>query len=79
MRTLIMLAAAGGISCFSLGASAAPLAPDAMMVQKADYYCGAECQRHRYWEQRRAEERHEQWRESHEGYPNGAYYRNRGY
>jgi hypothetical protein len=78
MRTLFMLAAAGGISCLTAGASAAPLtAPRNAMVQKTDWYCGPNCQRHRYWEQRRAERR-EEWRES-RSYPHRYYYGNQYY
>ena len=77
MRTLIMLAAAGGsIVCTASGSisSRAILAttPQAEpMMQKADWYCGPECQRHRYWEHRRAE-RHREWQESHQ-YPYRSY------
>jgi hypothetical protein len=78
MRALIMLAAAGGISCLTAGVSAAPLtAPRNAMVQKTDWYCGPNCQRHRYWENRRAERR-EEWRES-RSYPHRYYYGNQYY
>jgi hypothetical protein len=82
MRTLITLAAVGGISCFAAGASAQPLSVprDEPIMQQADWYCGPECQRHRYWEQRRAARR-EQWRESRQypyRYSNNGYY-SRGY
>jgi hypothetical protein len=77
MRTLIMMAAVGGLSCLT-SVSAQPLTtPHNAMVQKADWYCGPECQRHRYWEQRRAQRR-EEWRESHRypyRYYNNQYYR----
>ena len=64
MRTLIMLAAAAGISGLTAGVSAAPLtAPPNAIVQKTDWYCGPNCQRHHYWQNRRAERR-EEWRES---------------
>jgi hypothetical protein len=33
----------------------------AAAVQQADWYCGPNCQRHRYWEHRRWER--ERWRE----------------
>ena len=78
MRTLIMLAAAGGISCsLTAGVSAQLLTMprDEPMMQQADYYCGPECQRHRAWEARKRAERHQEWRESHQ-YPNyNQYYR----
>ena len=78
MRTLIALAAAGGLSCLTAGGvSAAPLTLPHDGVQKADWYCGPECQRHRYWQERRAERRREEWRESRQ-YPyryNQYYYR----
>jgi hypothetical protein len=68
MRTLIMLAAVGGISCFAAGASAQPFTtPTAEpMMQQADYYCGPECQRHRAWEAQKHAQRHQEWRESHQ-------------
>lgn len=80
MRTLIMLATAGGISCMTVGVSAQPLTvPQAEpMMQQADYYCGPECQRHRAWEAHKRAERHEEWRESHQyptRYYNNQYYR----
>jgi len=66
MRSLITLAAVGSISCLTAGvSSAAPITvPSNAMVQKADWYCGPECQRHRYWQERRAERRRDEWRES---------------
>jgi hypothetical protein len=59
---------------------AAPLTvPSNPAVHQADYYgCGPECQRHRYWAERRAE-RHRAWRAEHYGYNtyryNDPYYR----
>ena len=75
MRTLLGLAAATGLACLSSGAMAAPLtvSPSSPSVQQAYYTCGPECQRHRYWAQRRAE--HHAWHTQHYGY-NGYY---RGY
>ena len=80
MRTLMMLTVAGGLSCVPLlGVSAAEpfTTPREPIMQQADWYCGPECQRHRYWEHRRAE-RHREWQESHQ-YPyrsyNNTYYR----
>lgn len=65
MRRVLTVAAVSSISFLMAGGvSAAPLSvPSDTIVQKSDYYCGPECQRHRYWEHRRAERR-EEWRES---------------
>lgn len=80
-RTFIALAAAGGlIGLFSVGASAAPIAPhivpqQASAIHQADWYCGPRC---RYWRHRRWEARHDWWREHHHpyyGYRYGYYYR----
>ena len=62
MRTILLaLAAVTGLGL--TGASAAPNTPlDDTLVQNA-WYCGPQCQRHRYWEHRRWER--ERWRDSH--------------
>lgn len=52
---ILALAAIGGLALAGV-ASAAPLnIPSQPSVQQADWYCGPECQRHRYWQHRRWE------------------------
>lgn len=84
LRALIVLAAISGAACFTGSASAAPLnVPTNPSVQQADWYCGPECQRHRYWEHRRWDQN--QWRHSytppryHNGYGYDPYRNGYGY
>lgn len=84
MRTIVALAAASGLALMTQGAMAAP--PIDSVVQQVDWtygghwYCGPECQRHRYWEHRRWEqERAWRYNQGYYGYNYGyqppAYYR----
>jgi hypothetical protein len=70
MRTTLIAALVGAATCAG-AASAQPLRPTETLVQRADWYCGPECQRHRYWEHRRWER--ERWQESHWRYRNPYY------
>ena len=80
MRAILIAAALlGGISLTG-AASATAVTPapteSLSLTQKADWYCGPNCQRHRYWAHRRWERRQwarERWRERH--YPYYGYYR----
>lgn len=75
MRTIIALAAAGGLALLTQGATAAPTVQQVDYTYGGRWYCGPECQRHRYWEHRRWE--HERaWRYQHRYYGyNSPYYR----
>jgi hypothetical protein len=75
MKTILALAAASGLALMSQGAMAAP-AVQVDYTYGGRWYCGPECQRHRYWEHRRWE-RERAWRYHHRyyGYNHPYYYR----